>query len=634
MPTIKPYKKGSSTIKAKTRTQDESARISNSRWWTIKPERELAQCIMAVVQHLKQVQEGRQKQARLYALLYGNIPLWNYLGGSLASLNSTFSLPADRATMNVIQSCVDSLVSRLVQSKPKPMFLTSAGDYKRRELAKDLNRFIDGEFYRIKFDAKKEFLLRDGCILGDGMFKVYETDQHTVGLERTLSTQIFVDEADSRDGSPTQMHEMKLVDKDVLAALFPEKRNQIMNCDVSYWDTASRNQDTIVSQVAVVESWHLKSGPDMDDGRHVISIQNCTLLDEDYEEDDFPFVRFGFAPRTTGYWSQGLCEQLMGTQVQINYLLYTIQQGLHLCAVPKWLVEDGSKIVSAHINNQIGGIIKYQGTAPVLQSYQVFQAELYMQLERLIQFAYQQSGVSQLAATSKKPQGLDSGAALREYDDLQADRFAYLQQRVEKLTIDLAYKVFKQAKKIAERDGKYETIYPGKSGIQPIELPLMDLKGEEFVIQCYPVSGYSSHPAFKKQEIIDDMQAGLISPDEGRRLLDFPDLQQEEDLLNAPKERILKVLDDIVEKGKEGYEPPDPYMDLQKAKTTVLQYYNKYTTENLEEEKRQLLRDWNAQIDLLTGAANPQPMMDPMAPQAAPEPPPTSDLIPNVPQVA
>lgn len=632
MPKITPYK-GKNVIKAKTTEVNDTARIANARWWTLKPEKELASSIIGVVSHLKNVQAARQKQAKMFALLYGNIPLWNYLGGSLSQLNSAYSLPADRATMNVIQSCVDSLVSRLVQSKPKPMFLTSAGDYKRRKLAKDLNRFIDGELYRVKFDELKEFLLRDGMILGNGLLKVYETDDHKVGLERTLATEFFVDEADARDGYPRQMHQLKLVDRDVLAALYPEKRAAIMMCDASYWDSRSSNSDTISSQVMVAESWHLKSGVDIDDGRYVCTIQNAILNDYEWTEPDFPFVNFGYAPRTTGYWAQGLCEQLMGTQVQINYLLYTIQQGLHLCAVPKWLLESGSKVVSAHINNQIGGIIKYQGTAPVLQSYQVFQAELYQQLERLIQFAYQQSGISQLAASSKKPAGLNSGAALREFDDLQADRFAYLQQRVEKLVIDLAYKVFTKAKYIAERDGKYETIYPGKTGIQPIDLPLMELKGEEFVIQCYPISGYSTNPAFRKQEIIDDMQAGLISSDEGRRLLDFPDLQQEEDLLNAPKERILKVLDDIVEKGKDSYQPPDSFMDLQKAKTTVLQYYNKYMTENLEEDKAQLLRDFSQQIDLLTmGAEQMAAGGGTATPQAVPQAPPVSDLVPNVQQ--
>ncbi len=612
--------------------QDE--RVFQARWWTLKNEKELASSLLAIVSHLKTSQKGRQDQARVFAMLYGNLPLWNYLGGSLAKVNTSYDLPPDRATMNVVQSCIDSLVSRLVQSKPKPMFLTSAGDYKRRKLAKDLNRFIDGEFYRLKVDELKESLLRDGAILGNGLVKVYETEDHKVGLERVLATEVFIDASDAMMGSPTQMHQLKLVDRDVLAGLYPEHTAAIMTCQQSYWDSTTTAQTSIVSQLMVVESWHLKSSTEAKDGRHVIAIQNQVLSDNDWEEDDFPFINFGYSPRTIGYWAQGLAEQLMGTQVQINHLLYTIQQGLHLCAVPKWLVDDTSKVVSAHINNQIGGIIKYQGTAPVLQSYQVFQAELYQQLDRLVNYAYQQSGVSQLSATAKKPSGLNSGAALREFDDLQADRFAYLQQRVEKLIIDLAYKVFSKAKYIAEKEGKYETVYPGKNGIQPIELPLMELKGEEFVIRCYPISGYSNHPAYRKQEIVEDMQGGLISPDEGRRLLDFPDLQQEEDLLNAPKERILRILDNIVEKGEEGYEPPDSFMDLQQAKITCLQYYNKFMNEGLEEEKAQLLRDFNTQIDLIVGGAQQgsAPMVG-ATPQAVPEAPPTSDLIPNIPQV-
>lgn len=628
------------TVRVAGGKSDPDPKVANARWWLSDNKTELAGALFGVVKFLKENQGWRQKQAALYARLYGNLPIWNYLGSNLNNLNVQYKFPSERPTMNIVQSCVDALISRLTQSKPKPMFLTMGGDYRKRRVAKQANQFIDGEFYQCNAYELGEQVLRDSMILGDGLFKVIETEKQRVGLERVLNTEVFVDESDGMYGSPQQMHQLKIIDRDVVSAMFPNKVGSIMNAQPAYFDATTENRNSISSQIMVCESWHLRSGPNTKDGRHVIAIDTDVLLDDDtWDNDDFPFVKLPYAPRTLGYWAQGLPEQLMGLQNEVNRLLYTIQMSLHLCGIPKWLVEDGSKVVSAHINNTIGGIIKYQGTPPVLEVAQCVPQELYGQLERLIQYAYQQSGISQMAAASQKPAGLNSGAALREYDDLQSDRFAYLSQRYEKFYTELGKKMFLQAQKIAERDGKYETIYPGKDSIMKIEFPKDLIKGEDdFIIQTFPVSKLSKDPPQRKQEIIDLMQAGLIEPQEGRRLLDYPDLQQEESLLNAAEERILKILDEIVEDGK--FTPPDPQMDLGLAKKLCLQYYNKYMQENLPEKKAAMLRTFNDIIDQMNQQAQDAQMaqMQQMAmaaqPQAPPQPMQPSPMVPNVPNAA
>lgn len=627
MPKVTPMPKGPEVKTVGNKKID--PKIQNSRWWTIKDEKELASSIFGVVQNLKQRQGWRQNQAALYARMYCNLPIWNYLGGKMTNLNPQYKFPTERATLNVVQSCIDALKSRMVQSKPKPMFITSGGDYRKRKLAKDLNQFTEGEFYRSKAYEIGEQVLMDSFTLGDGLCKIIETEDHTVGLERTLCTELFVDETDGMYGYPQQLHQLKLIDRDVANWLFPGHTAAIMEAEAAYMDSTQQSTESIASQIMICESWHLPAGKESGDGRHVIAISNKTLLDEEYEECDFPFTKLPYAPRTLGYWAQGIPEQLMGIQAEINKLLYTIQMSLHIGGVPKWLVEDGAKVVTAHLNNLIGGVVKYQGTKPELQTFQCVPPELYQQLERLVQYAYQQTGISTLTAAAQKPAGLDSGAALREFNDLQSDRFAYMAQRWESYYIDLAKKQFKKAKYIANRDGKYSTIYPGEKGLLTIDFPKDDLQDDDYVIQAFPTSALSKNPAERKQEVIDLMQGGLIEPNEGRRLLDFPDLQQEEELLNAAEERILMVLDEMVHDGK--YTPPDPQMDLAMAKKITLQYINKFLQEKLPEKRADLLRTFNQQIDLLQAAAMPPPMpMGGMDPMAAPMPTPTSPMVPNV----
>lgn len=125
------------------------------------------------------------------------------------------------------------------------------------------------------------------------------------------------------------------------------------------------------------------------------------------------------------------------------------------------------------------------------------------------------------------------------------------------------------------------------------------------------------------------MQAGLISPQEGRRLLSFPDIEQVDKLENAAEERILQILDEIIESGS--YTPPDPFMDLMLAEKLCVQYYNLYVPAKLEERKAQMLRDFYSQIQTMKEAAMPAPAAAEIpSPQAVPEAPPASDLIPNI----
>lgn len=631
---VTPSKRGErSTIVVKTKP-DVLKSNKAYKWWEAKTKTDLANQILSTVYYLKEQQANRYRQAAIHARLYGNMPLFNFAGSSLNKMSGTANLPIDRPTMNVIQSCTDTLTSRITQSRPRPVFLTEGGDYKKRTLAKSLNNFIMGEFYQTKAYEKGEYLLRDAEVFGTGLLKVVESIDHKVDVERVLWTEILVDDNDARDGNPRQLFQLKLIDRDVLAEYFPEYRSAIAKAEQGFPDTTAESNRTISDQVIVAEAWHLPSGKDAGDGRHAIVCTSGTLFDdEQFDKPRFPLVVLPYSKRLVGFWGQGIPERLMGTQTEINKLLQQISAAINLVGVPRVFVEDGSKVVKAHLNNQIGAIVTYRGTKPSYEVAPCVPAELYQQLQRLIDYAYQQEGVSALSASSKKPDGLNSGVAMREYDDIQSDRFASLQKRYAEAYKDLAYLIIDKAMDIAKEQGKYETVYPGKNGSTKVDLPNIEKLQDPFIIQCFDSSSLPRDPAGRLQKITEMMQAGMIDPQEGRRLLDFPDLEQVDKLANAPEERILKILDEIIEEGK--YTPPDPFMDLTLALKLVQQYYNLYLAADLEERKAQMLRDFFTQIQTLMQASQPPPPPTPdmsAPPQGVPEANPTSELMSNVPQ--
>lgn len=621
------------------KTRDDAPKGDQAyNWWAAKSKKELADQLVSTAVYLKEQQQYRFRQASLHARMYGNQPLASFAGQGLNKVNQNNNLPVDRPTFNVIQSCVDTLISRLTQGKPRPIFLTDNGNYKQRNLAKQLNQFIVGEFHNSKAYQLGETAMRVASILGTGCVHVYESDDNKVALEHVLQTELFVDPSDAFYGNPRSLYRTKLVDRQVLKELFPEVKSKIEQAEQAYPDNSDQNSKAMSDQIMVVEGWHLPSSKKAQDGRHTIACSAGLIHDEPYKQDRFPFVFFNYSPRLVGMWAQGLAEQLAGTQIEINKLLITISKSISLVGVPRVFVEDGSKVVKSHLNDQIGAIVTYRGTKPEYEVAPSVHPELYAQLQRLIDYAYQQSGISAMAAASQKPQGLNSGEAIRNFDDLQTDRFATLEKRQQQFYQELAEQMFELACSIAERDGSYSTIYPDKDGTREIDLPeIAKLKENPYVIQCYDTSSLPRDPAGRLQKVTEMMQAGIIDLQEGRRLLDFPDLQQVDKLAMAAEERILKQLDDIVDSGK--YTPPDPFTDLQLAKKLVVQYYNLYTAAKLEESKAELLRTYQSQILILEQAAMPpMPMAAPGmppeagAPIAAPTAPPTSDMLPIVPQ--
>lgn len=630
-------KKPPEKIKMKTRaTNADGSQALLSEWWKADDDLRLASELCGTASYLKTNQTYRMRQLAVDVRLYCGLSVYSYAGSNVSKMDRTRTLPDDRPTFNLIQSAGDTLVSRLSQNEPQPKFLTDGADYKQRHLAQELNRFIMGEFYQVGAYKKATKMLRDGIVMGGGALKVYEGDNGKVCVDRVLQTDLFVDDNDSLNGDPQQLVQLKLVDRDKLMANNRDAKKVIAGTPQSYPDNAPDTGRTTADQVMVVEGWKLPSGSDPEapgyiPGRHTIATLGGIILDEEWNKPKFPFVFFNYSDPFLGFWGQGLATQLFGTQLSLNRILYTITRAITLVGVPRVFIDQSSKVVKAHNNNEIGVLITYSGTKPSYEVAPCNAPELYRERDKLIEYGFRQCGVSDMQATGEKPKGLDSGEAIRSYDDINSDRFAELSKKYDNVFVDLAYLITDVAMDIAKRDGKYQTVYPNKDGTKEINLPKMSFLKDPFIIQCFTESALPRTPAGRIATVTEQVQAGMLTLKEGRRLMKFPDLEADEKLQNASEERIFQILDEIVENGK--YTPPDPFMDLELATTLVVQYINLYLAAKLEEEKADLLRKFFKQVQTIKAAGQPPPMpQQAPQPQARPEAPPTSPLIPNGPQ--
>lgn len=601
------------------------------RWWMLKGQ-DAADVISGTLNLIRDAQSFRATQWIVSARLYGNLAPTTLAGVSFSKLAAQQPALRDRISYNLVQSVVDTAVAKVARNRPKPLFLTSGGDYRKQREAKKLNAFLDGVFYENSTHEIGTTVFRDAAVWGDGFIHVFAKGDR-VCHERVMSSEIFVDDVESLYGMPRQMHRVKQVDRQVLFDMFPDDYDKIAGAKPSRTEEAGRS--IVADMLTVRESWHLPSGPGADDGKHCITIDGAVLGEiEEWPHQWFPFARCQWSPRLYGYWGQGLAEQLQNIQLEINKLLWVIQRSFHLAGSFKVFIENGSKVVKEHLNNDVGSIINYTGTPPQYVVPPIVSPEIFSHLQNLINKGYEQAGISQLAASSLKPEGLNSGRAIREYNDIQTDRFHTVAKSYENMYMDVARLSIEVVKMIAAKEGGYAVRTPGRKSVQDVEWKDIKLSDEDYVMQCYPVSSLPSDPAGRLQTIQEYAQAGFLSPRQARRLLDFPDLDQVESLANAEEDYLTGVFDRIVDDGD--YSSPDPLDDLQLAKQLCLEYYAKGKANNLREDRLELLRRYLAQINEIEVAMMPPPLPMPMPgaegmPLAPPMPMAPSDLVPNVP---
>lgn len=588
-----------------------------STFWWGADKKEVNTFVIEAVHHIDEKQQARTAADLRHLRLYGNSPTETLNTSPYNRPPSNPYLMRDRLTLNVVHSMVSTIVSKITKNRPRPLFLTSGGDYTMKRKAKMLNKFVQGLFYGTDAYKAGEAICRDACIFGTGFMKIFD-DGDEIVAERVFPHEILIDDNEAIYGKPRQMFQRKYINKEVLINLFPDFADSIIRAS-SDENTigGSPMTNNVYDAVGVVEAWHLPSSRDSGDGRHVIAIQNATLLDEEYTKSRFPFVSLKWSDRALGFWGQGIAEQLTGLQIEINKLLKTIQIAMHLVSVPKIFVERGSKISKAHLNNEIGGIIEYAGTPPIYKTANSVSPEMFAHLDRLYQRAYEIVGISQLAASSKKPSGIDSGRALREFSDIESERFLSFARSYEQVFLDAAKIMVGVAEDVAGRDNNFSVTSFDKTTIQKIRWKDVDLKEDQYIMQVFPTSLLPVTPAARLQTVEEMMRTGLLSREDGLALLDFPDLEGVQSLEMAAIDEIEMVIENIIDKGR--YSSPEPFSNLPLALKKMNQAYLRAKLDSVPEDRLELMRRYISDAQSLISRAQNAEMQKQMMIAAAQE---------------
>jgi len=438
--------------------------------------------------------------------------------------------------INVIKSCIDTLTSKIAQSKVRPFFNTQNGTFKDIQTVKQAQAFFDLYYDLQNVNKKVSEAFRDSCIFDTGVIYI---DEVTKKIDRVHPWQVYVRPAEVDYNKITRVYYERedypttLLDDELLKKV---NNNSIdyVNYGV-YYDTFNEIKAEIVSgQVVRITAYKAKK---------------------------IPFIFMHYCAPIIGNTSQSIVDMLNSIQLEIDNLMMKIKDASQLNPALTFCVPKGSSVKTSQLNNRVGQILEYTATpnmtgSPVTVATPAFIDSQYMQLiEELKQSAYELVGISQLSAMSTKPTGLDSGVALSTMENIESDRFETQLNQVIRAYVEIA-------KTCIEVFPENDTILPEDN--QRLSIKWKDIVEEsnKMVVQFSAADSLSKDPSTKLQQLQMLAQTGIIPTTRIAQFMELPDIQSGYSLSNNAINAVLTCINDCIE--KDIFDVPDyiPFLML------------------------------------------------------------------------
>lgn len=607
------------------------------KWWQAEDEVERHRTFVDMARGLESNSTERHQANLRHARMYENVELDTLAGSDFAlALVQQAVRGRGLVRMNIVASVLDTLAAKVAKNKPRPSYQTAGGDWSQQQKARRLEKFVHGLFYEMDVYEKGKDIFFDSGEFGTGFMHIFK-DENTGRLqaERVMPDEVFVDDVDALYGSPRQMIRRKVVQREVLVEMFPDKADVIYAADPPRESTGN-NKKVATATVEVWEGWHLASKKGAKDGKHILAIEQGVLAEDEWKPSVFPLVRLcgpcgrGGRGRTVGFWGKGVAEGLVGIQIELNRLILSVSEQLRRKGRGRVFAQIGSKLNPDHLTNGIGDVVFYTGEKPTVDNINAVAPEEFNQIDRLKAAAYQEVGVSELSAAAKKPSGLDAAVALREYSDIESERFALIHQAWEQFYMNIAEVSLELIREQYGTNG-YKVRLPSRRYVQEVEWKDIQLGRDGYIQQAFPVSSLPSTPAARYQKVKEMMQDGFIEKPAAQRLLEFPDIDAESNLGNAAIDDADATISAILDEPEATLLPVEPYQNLELlvSRATAAYLYARHhdCPEDRLEMLRQLIADASGKKAALM-APQPMPGMPP-GPGGGGMPPPPGMPMPG-----
>lgn len=538
-----------------------------------------------------------------------------------------------RMTENLIASNVDTVRAQVGATEVRARFLTDGASWSAARRAAQMEHYAEEMATRFKVAEACETGFFDTVLKGTGLVKVYADQDDQVHVEPLMLDNVVVDDIECMNGAaPRQLHYRQLDrDRDELMQQFPEFKREIERAKggnawtarLARWRSAPLAYQTR-NDVFVVESWRLPLGvPDTEryvPGCHAIVIDGCDLLVEEWDKPHFGIAGMRWSPRRSSFYGIGLGERAIGWQRIINKRGWHMEKVLDRLAMPTTYVSQADAVLRVQ-ETEIGRVVPLKGSPPVTQVPFVIGPELAADRVYARDGAFRETGVSQMAASSSKPAGIEAGVALREWRDMGTDRFAMQQKGYERFCLDVTLLVLDVCKDLGP--AAPELVRPSRWA--PRKVAWKDVDLGELRVQISASSTLPRTAAGREQTVMEFVQAGLFTLDEARELLDRPDVEKTLSLYTGAR-RVIQMELEGIELGHPVI--PEPFNNLAMAQKLGQAKYDELRQyHDVPEEVMEGVRTYIVQAAHMATMAPTDPTaagLPPGPPGATPQQVPTS----------
>lgn len=551
-------------------------------WEEIEDPEERGRAVQEVFDAIEEEQAEYRQACISHMRMYRNLNTMRYGTQNLLS-PSRLSQPL---SLNVVRNMINANHSRITKGRVKTTMQTIGGSWEMREKARLLDAFALGLTLKEKLPTKTPLAFLDASVLGHGVMKTFK-DGRSVGLERTFAPNLVVDFAEGAFGPPAHYYEVKYIDQRRLARLFPKSKEIIDGLKpVTYSDDdfyIFQNSPSS-TQIRVVEALYID--PDNPKKGFLSTVaQGFELAGAEWRQGD-PYSVMRWSRGNMGFYGMGLAEELKGIQIEINRLLRKAQQAMSLLSNPYIMADRSSNIAKGQITDLPGTIIYFTGKEPRINSPQTVNPEVWAQIDRLYQRAYEISGGSQAMASGQKPGGLESGRALLVHGDKVNERYASVQRDWEEMHTEVIRKAILVAKQIPG----YKVQVFGDEEFEEIDFKRdIGLDDDEWAIHAMPTALLGESPEAQLDTMERMIKMGIVSqPEELLRQMTAPDVMAYVNRITAPKRIIEKMVGKMLR--GDGFTPPEPHLNLALALDTAQLMYLEARDRNCPEKNLELVR--------------------------------------------
>lgn len=591
----------------------------SSFWWRTGVGKDIHDTIFSYVENLRDVARNERNKDSIHSILYHNDQVFS--GPYASALKMLSSRGFSSVRLNISKNIVDTLTAKIGKNHPSVKAATDGAEWSSRLKGRRLGKFINAKLDETEFRRIAPLIFRDACIRGTGIVKV-SSENGELLPERVLKDDLLIDPIEARYGKPRQLHQTYVMAREVVAELFPKKKRAIMEAAVASSDSDGsedfwlQSTATNKNMIRVIESWHLPSGPEANDGRHVICVEGATLLHEEWKRPRFPFAFIHWSAPDQGFWGTGLVEELAPIQWEIDNTIQTIGDSLHIGGKLKVFLPRNSKIVKTQLNNKIGAITEFSGQPPIFKAPNPVSDQMFRYLEYLFDKGFEISGLSQLSSQSKLPPRMgDSAPAIQTFYDIETERFSHQALAFRNLYLDVAEQFIDTAKDLYSSNKEYSGSWVDKSLVEKIRWEEVDMRQDQFKLKLEALNLAPDTRAGKLATIKELVEIGILPQQLLGAALQSPDLDRIYAIINSGHNNIEWTIERLEDVDAEMPEP-EPYQDLQLGINLVKAAYNENQASGAPDEVQERMQEWiqNASAVMKMGKNAQGPKTAPAAP--------------------